>query len=111
MTAQEDLKATFQKIVKNAEANCPACRETAFWRQSDPTTIITHASGIFHTCDATIDAAAEAMLAAATAIGHNPRYPLTEQGIEDSLAGKHDEQTCSACQVEATIKRLREEAK
>jgi len=104
MTTQEALEAVFQKIVENARAICVACNLERKGRSPLPVWAI-------HTCDATIDAAAEGMLAAATAIGHNPRYPLTEQGIEDSLAGKHDEQTCSACQVEATIKRLIEEAK
>jgi hypothetical protein len=107
MSTQEALEAAFQKVVENARAGCCACEReaTALLTYGTPHTCRAH------TCDATIDAAAEGMLAAATAIGHNPRYPLTEEGIEDSLAGKHDEQTCSACRVEATIKRLIEEAK
>ena len=106
------LESACQKVVENAEANCEGCRAQAIvdGRRGDrPEILRVHHTQ--HTCHATIDAAAEFGKAAVTAVGHNPRYPLTEQGIEDSLAGKHDEQTCSACRVEATINRLREEAK
>ena len=106
----DPIESAFQKVVENAEANCPFDTLRPWVIEDVGANRIVNTMNDC-TCDATIDAAAEAMLAAATAIGHNPRYPLTEQGIEDSLAGKHDEQTCSACQVEATIKRLREEAK
>ena len=90
------LESAFQKIVENAEANCPACRETAFWRQSDPTTIITHASGIFHTCDATIDAAAEFGKAAVDSLQF-----LNIEGCGDC-------QDTAQFDARATIKRLLE---
>jgi len=44
-------------------------------------------------------------LAAVETVGHKPRNPLTEQGIEDTLAGKHDEANCSACRAKAEINR------
>jgi len=86
----DSLESAFQKVVENARANCPACREVAFWCQSDPTTIINILND--HTCRATIDAAAKGMLAA---VGEC-------NGISE---------TCEKCQKRATINRLREEAK
>ena len=54
----------------------------------------------------TLDAAVcDFGLAAVETVGHKPRNPLTEQGIEDTLAGKHDEANCSACRAKAEINR------
>jgi len=57
MTTQEALEAVFQKIVENARAICVACNLERKGRSPLPVWAI-------HTCDATIDLAAEGMLAA-----------------------------------------------
>jgi len=98
MTAQEVLEAAFQKIVKNARANCPRCKadnqfeRLGFWTLPEDTHRHSKVNpGFPHTCDATIDAAAEAMLAAAQEVQRQVR-----------LYGPVD----AAFKVEATIKRL-----
>jgi len=84
----DPIESAFQKVVENARAGCCACEReaTALLTYGTPHTCRAH------TCDATIDLAAEAMLAA---VGEC-------NGISE---------TCEKCQKRATINRLREEAK
>ena len=99
MTAQEVLEAAFQKIVKNARANCPRCKadnqfeRLGFWTLPEDTHRHSKVNpGFPHTCDATIDVAADGMLAAV-----------------DVAAGRYN--TVGRTKARATINRLREEAK
>ena len=100
MTAQEVLESAFQKVDENAQLGCDACQaEIAYHGLTGDT----H-SYRGHTCAATIDAAAEGMLAAVEgchdvecrSLFREPPHPLS---------------MCSACRAKATINRLREEAK
>ena len=85
MTAQEVLEAVFQKIVENARAICVACNLERKGRSPLPVWAI-------HTCDATIDLAADGMVAAA-------------------LAGWNSNCDSAFAELNAEINRLREEAK
>jgi len=58
----QTLESAFQKVVENAEANCHRCVVESGGRGPHLLSV-----GMAHTCDATIDLAAEAMLAAALA--------------------------------------------
>ena len=84
----DPIESAFQKVVENAQLGCDACQaETAYHGLTGDT----H-SYRGHTCDATIDAAAEAMLAAA-------------------LAGWNSNCDSAFAELNAEINRLREEAK
>ena len=85
MTAQEALEAAFQKIVENAEANCPFDTYRPWVIEDVGANRIVNTMNDC-TCDATIDLAA---------VGEC-------NGISE---------TCEKCQKRATINRLREEAK
>ena len=89
MTTQEDLESAFQKIVENAEANCPFDTYRPWVIEDVGANRIVNTMNDC-TCDATIDAAAEGMLAAMD-FGNLYCADLTKQ--------------------KATINRLREEAK
>ena len=79
----QTLESAFQKVVENAQLGCDACQaETAYHGLTGDT----H-SYRGHTCDATIDAAAEAMLAAV-----------------DVAAGRYN--TVGRTKARATINRL-----
>ena len=67
----DPIEAAFQKVIENARANCPRCRadnhfgRLGFWTLPEDTNRHSKVKPSFpHTCRATIDAAAEAMLAA-----------------------------------------------
>jgi len=92
MTAQEVLESACQAIRENAEANCPFHTHRPWVIEDvDANRIVNAAKDC--TCHATIDAAAEAMLAAAQEVQRQVR-----------LYGPVD----AAFKVEATIKRLLE---
>ena len=86
MTTQEALEAVFQKVVENARANCEVC----LYEKRHPDSRRTGMPP--HTCHATIEAAAEGMLAAA-------------------LAGWNSNCDSAFAELNAEIDRLREEAK
>jgi len=110
MTTQEALEAVFQKIVENARAICVACNLERKGRSPLPVWAI-------HTCDATIDAAAKGMLAAvdgALAILFATYHPVDEEAQRKPdwywLTPKVADRWAYVS-IEATINRLREEAK
>jgi len=91
----DPIESAFQKVVENAQLGCDACQaETAYHGLTGDT----H-SYRGHTCDATIDAAAEGMLAAVDSLQF-----LNIEGCGDC-------QDTAQFDAKATINRLREEAK
>ena len=90
----QTLESAFQKVVENAEANCHRCVVESGGRGPHLLSV-----GMAHTCDATIDAAAEGMLAAVDSLQF-----LNIEGCGDC-------QDTAQFDAKATINRLREEAK
>jgi len=99
----DPIEAAFQKVVENAEANCPFDTLRPWVIEDVGANRIVNTMNDC-TCHATIDAAAEGMLAAVEgchdvecrSLFREPPHPLS---------------MCSACRAKATINRLREEAK
>ena len=75
----QTLESAFQKVVENAEANCHRCVVESGGRGPHLLSV-----GMAHTCDATIDAAAEAMLAAVDSLQF-----LNVEGCFDAKATIH----------------------
>ena len=101
----DPIEAAFQKIVENAEANCPFDTYRPWVIEDVGANRIVNTMNDC-TCDATIDAAARLASAAL--------YERHKRVVGNAAAGEYGEPNYELkvdAEIEATINRLREEAK